>query len=104
MMTGEGKAEDCIVNDVSRRSYDPHTDIIMERNNGLSTSPIAAKSAESPCPKVRQPIPQSPKKDVKIITQNIRSFNPIINSTKQRKTDNKEDRNTAERRNQIKQY
>ena len=45
----------------------------------IAESPRLARKANNP------PSPQ--KKDMKIITQNIRSFNPIINSAKQRKTD-----------------
>ena len=56
-------------------------------DSGLSTnSTTAEKSLNPPALQERQPPPPH-KKDMKIITQNIRSFNPIINSAKQRKTD-----------------
>ena len=60
----------------------------MERDKGLSTNSTAAKSRLIPSPyKKGNPISQNCEKDMKILRQNIGSFNSVINSTKQRKTD-----------------
>ena len=62
---------------------------MMKETMVCQQTQLQRKVAESPglARKANNNPPPQKKRDMKIITQNIRSFNPIINSAKQRKTD-----------------